>query len=194
MTGRVASGSATAVMGLLAAAALAGCSGGAASKPLDEPTPSSTPAAEPVSDETYDAAMEAFGYARLDDGWTRGSYDALVLGGSGVVWSGPDDGLTRADQDESTLPAGDYYLELQCYGVDIAGRNVAIMWDVTVGDEPAMAESGGVSCPEGDVTTLLMPIELEEPQNGLRMEVAPLDGVTAVVDYAFYRGEMPPQE
>jgi len=194
MTARVASGSATAAMGLLVATALAGCSGGADPDPSVEPAPSSKPAASaPVSDETYDAAMEAFGYARLDDGWTRGSYDALVLGGSGVVRSGLDDGSTRVDQGESALAAGDYYLEVQCYGVDIPGDGVSITWDVTIGDEPAVDDTSSVSCPDGESTTSLAPIELAEPQDGLRMEIAPLDGVTAVVAYALYRGEAPPQ-
>lgn len=57
-----------------------------------------------------------------------------------------------------------------------------------------MAETAGLSCPAGEVTTALSPVEVAEPQNGLRIEVAPLDGVTAVVDYALYEGEMPPQE
>ncbi|RZU63516.1 hypothetical protein [Zhihengliuella halotolerans] len=194
MPPRVASGSATAALGLLVATAFAGCTGGAAPKPSDEPAPSSTPAAAPVSDKTFDAAMEAFGYARLDDGWTRGSYDAAVMGGSGVVWAGAGHGSIRADQHGPTLAAGDYYLEVQCYGVEFPGRGASILWDVTVGDAPAVDETSSVSCPEGEVTTSLAPIELAKPRDGLRIEIAPLDGVTAVVDYALYQGEMPPQE
>ncbi|WP_102159284.1 hypothetical protein [Zhihengliuella halotolerans] len=177
-----------AVAALLAATVLAGCSGGADREPSTDSTP--------VPDEAYAAAMVAFGYAREEDSdvWDRASDDDLVLGGSGVVWAGAGHGSIRADQHGPTLAAGDYYFELQCYGVEIPGDGVSITWDVTVGDAPAVYETSSVSCPEGEVTTSLAPIELAKPRDGLRIEIAPLDGVTAVVDYALNQGEMPPQE
>ncbi|MCO1337908.1 hypothetical protein BJH93_03230 [Kocuria polaris] len=176
-----------AVAALLAAMAIAGCSSGADSEPAA--------GSGPVSDEAYAAAMEAFGYARDDDGeWDRASDDDLVLGGSGVVRSGAGDGSIRTDQHGPKLAAGDYYFEMQCYGVDSPDRGVAIMWNVNTGDDLAAAETSGVSCPPGEVTTVVAPIAVAEPQTSLSMEIAPLDSVTAVVDYALYRGEMPPQE